>query len=104
METGQLEIAIDELMKFAQFCDVILFEPSLRGKTGGMGLNYDYEKIISPYLQYCKRFSIAGGLKSDNLPEALKLNPYAVHVSSGVESEVGKKDREKVKEFIRRCK
>lgn len=102
-ETGQLEMDINEFAEFARVCDVILFEPSLRGRKGGIGLKYDYEKI-TPYVHYCKRFSIAGGLAHDNVQEALKLNPYAVHVSSGIESEIGKKDGEKVKAFIKRCK
>ncbi len=103
VKKGKIEMDLDEFMEFTQVCDVILFEASLHGKTGGMGLKYDYRNIM-PYLQYCKRFNIAGGLHPDNVQEALKLNPYAVHVSSGVESEGGRKDKEKVEAFMKRCK
>lgn len=98
-----IEFSIEELKDFSHVCDVILFEPSKHGKTGGIGLEYDYKKLLSPYLNYCKRFNIAGGLTPGNVNKALLLKPYAVHVSSGVESIFGIKDQRKVEEFIRRC-
>jgi phosphoribosylanthranilate isomerase len=44
---------------------------------------------------------VAGGLNKDNLNELfIKNNPYAVDVSSGVESLKGKKDYNMMQEFI----
>ena len=48
---------------------------------------------------------LAGGLNPDTVADAIaQVNPYAVDVSSGVESEPGIKDIAKIKEFIRKVR
>lgn len=49
----------------------------------------------------CSKFILAGGLTSANLKELKDYNFFAVDVSSGVEKSKGKKDKEKMKEFIK---
>jgi len=76
-----------------------LLDSRVKGKRGGTGETFDWElaKIALPY----GRVILAGGLTPENVTEAIKaVNPYAVDVSTGVESAPGKKDFEKMKRFI----
>ena len=48
----------------------------------------------------CSNLIIAGGLNATNLSELKGLNFYGVDVSSGVEAVKGKKDKQKMMEFV----
>ena len=48
----------------------------------------------------CSKFTLAGGLTASNLHELKGYNFYAVDVSSGVELEKGKKDKQKMLDFV----
>ena len=50
-----------------------------------------------------KPFFLAGGISINNVDNALKLNPYAIDVSSSVETD-GFKDELKIKEIIRKVR
>lgn len=67
--------------------------------TGGTGQAFDWTLAAAldrPYF-------LAGGLHPGNAAAAAELRPYAVDVSSGIETE-GVKDRQKMIEFVRRIR
>ncbi len=87
----------DEATTYAEHADALLFENGVPGT----GTGFDYSQTP---VDCCRRAIIAGGLNIDNLERAKVMKPYALDVSSGVESAPGKKDQELVREFIRRCR
>ena len=72
----------------------------LDNKDGGTGQAFDWSligKTTKPYF-------LAGGLDTDNVTNAINQTvPYALDVSSGVETD-GFKDPGKIKKFIRRVR
>lgn len=66
---------------------------------GGTGRTFNWE--IAASAAKSKRIVLAGGLTPDNVADAVRqVRPYAVDVSSGVESEPGRKDLKKLQKFI----
>ncbi len=102
--TGELGYGPETFREIVEVSDLVVFEPTRNGIYGGMGIEYDYEALLHDYCGFCDRFSIAGGLTPYNVEKALKLRPYSVDVSSGVESSIGKKDPTLVQQFIQKCK
>ncbi len=70
---------------------------------GGSGARFDWEMIPQPMRG---RIVLSGGLTPQNVADAVKLiQPWAVDVSSGVESsEKGIKDHHKITQFIEAVK
>ncbi len=87
----------EEAAIFAEHADALLFENGVPGT----GTGFDYSQTP---VNCCRRAIIAGGLNIDNLERAKVMKPYALDVSSGVESALGRKDPELVREFVRRCR
>ena len=78
--------------------DYLLFD----APVAGSGQTFDWGQIDTTGLN--QPFFIAGGLKEDNVVKAIQhFTPYAVDVSSGVETD-GQKDHEKIRRFIERVK
>jgi phosphoribosylanthranilate isomerase len=67
---------------------------------GGTGKKFNWDLAIEVQ-KFGKPIFLAGGLTPENVADAVKkVRPFAVDVSSGVESAPGKKDHAKVKAFI----
>ena len=78
--------------------DYLLFD----APVAGSGQTFDWGRLDTTELS--QPFFIAGGLNEDNVEEAIQhFTPYAVDVSSGVETN-GQKDHEKIRRFIERVK
>lgn len=78
--------------------DYLLFD----APVAGSGRTFDWNKLDSSAIS--QPFFIAGGLDADNVRAAVQtFSPYAVDVSSGVETD-GVKDNEKIRRFIERVK
>ncbi len=76
------------------------WSPAVHGGTGTT-FNWDIAALASA--SHC--IILAGGLTPENVAVAVAtVKPYAVDVSSGVESAPGKKDAVKVSRFIRAAK
>lgn len=68
-------------------------------KQAGSGQSFDWqllEHIQRPYF-------LAGGLNIDNIPAALSHQPFALDISSGVETD-GYKDMNKIAQIVRRIR
>ncbi|MCH5303867.1 MAG: phosphoribosylanthranilate isomerase [Ruminococcus sp.] len=82
-------------------CQYLLLDTAYKDKVGGGGKKFNWD-IIPDDIK--KPFFLAGGLNAENISDALKkVNPYCIDLSSSVETN-GFKDREKVKEVIKKAR
>ncbi len=80
-----------------------LLDTFVEGKLGGTGNTFPLE--LASRAKAYGRVIIAGGLHPGNVVEAIQyVRPYGVDVSSGVEARPGKKDPEKLREFLARVR
>lgn len=80
--------------------DSILLDSGIAGKTGGTGCVHDWELSRRIAEETEIPLILAGGLKPENVQEAIRVvSPYAVDTASGVET-LGKKDAVKIRNFI----
>ena len=88
----------DQEAKVTSTADFLLFD----APVAGSGQTFDWDLLKDQKIQ--QDFFIAGGLTVDNVHQAREtFQPYALDVSSGVETD-GHKDIEKIKAFIEGAK
>jgi len=80
----------------SQLLNYVLLDTYHKDAYGGIGESFDWKllsKVKRPYF-------LAGGIGSDNVSEAMSHHPYAIDISSKVETE-GMKDEKKLTELFR---
>ncbi|MCQ8903669.1 MAG: phosphoribosylanthranilate isomerase [Methanothrix sp.] len=90
--------------EMSRVADAILVDTPVSGGVGGSGRTHDWSLTarMRPMLQ--APLILAGGLRPENIVDAIDaVKPYAVDVSSGVETD-GRKDPVKIEEFVRRVR
>jgi phosphoribosylanthranilate isomerase len=73
-----------------------LLDASVPGMYGGTGTTFDWRKAQEA--SHYGRIILSGGITPENVALAARaVRPYAIDVSSGVESSPGVKDRERIR-------
>jgi len=89
---------IEEMKKYR--ADAYLLDSWVHGMPGGTGKTFDWSIARKVVKRSTKPVILAGGLNDANVAQAvMEVSPYAVDVSSGVET-FGKKDKNKIIRFM----
>jgi phosphoribosylanthranilate isomerase len=93
---------LDMLAEAANESDAVLVEPKVAHVRGGAGLPLDLAVAREARSRLAGHpMALAGGLTAETVSEALALvRPEIVDVSSGVESQPGIKDLDKIARFV----
>lgn len=93
-----VQVQADQGFPLDQRADYLLLD----APVAGSGKTFDWQLVATDAIR--DKLFVAGGLTVDNVQAAVQhFHPFAVDVSSGVETD-GKKDPDKIREFIRRAK
>ncbi len=77
-----------------------LLDTYFPGQAGGTGASFDWRLAVAAKM-LGRPIVLAGGLNPDNVAQAIReVQPYGVDVSSGVETAPGRKDRQKLRDFV----
>jgi phosphoribosylanthranilate isomerase len=81
--------------------DALLLDAFVEGVFGGTGKRVNWDLAAEVVANCAKPVILAGGLTPDNVGDAVRrVKPYAVDVSSGIESEARLKDPGKLRAFV----
>jgi phosphoribosylanthranilate isomerase len=106
IKTVQASSGIDSLAtkveSYREVADRILLDSGSPAERGGTGKRFAWKEVANALTNLAgTRVIVAGGLNPENVAEAIAtLQPWGVDVVTGVESEPGKKDPDKVRAFV----
>ena len=78
----------------------ILFESYKKGIYGGSGESFDW-KIIEN-INLTQKNVLSGGISIKNVDNAIRTQPWCIDINSGVESSIGIKDINLVKDILKK--
>lgn len=91
--------------------NAVLLDAVKSGASGGLGIAFDWkaaQRIVREvWVEFAseKKLIVAGGLRPENVAEAIAcFEPYGVDVASGTEASPGKKDPQRLREFLQNAK
>ena len=80
----------------AYSCDYILLDTYRKGLQGGTGETFDWS--VAHAVSQMRPTILAGGIGPENIADAIAAaNPFAVDISSRIESQPGRKDSEQLR-------
>ncbi|GAM59346.1 indole-3-glycerol phosphate synthase [Vibrio ishigakensis] len=86
---------MEDMPSFINNVDRHLLDSKVGNQSGGTGVAFDWTKIND------KNVMLAGGLNPDNVAEAAELGVKGLDLNSGVESELGKKSKQKLEQAFK---
>lgn len=102
-ENTTADMLAEQIEPYRSSVDYLLFDTQTDGQWGGTGQYFDWN--VLEQLSSGIPFFLSGGLQAGNVREACQtVHPYAVDLSSGVESEPGIKSFDKIEDFMERMR
>ncbi len=93
------DASVEEMLDAYPEARGLLLDSHATGAAGGTGETFDWDNIPQKFRE---SIILAGGLNPDNVAEAIRrIKPYAVDLSSGVESSPGIKDADLVAKLMK---
>jgi phosphoribosylanthranilate isomerase len=108
-DAGAAEQIAEQIAEHARNAnvDAVLVDSRTATAVGGTGVSFDWGEARKTVFGNAGRLKLiaAGGLNPANVTEAIAiLRPWGVDVVSGVEATPGRKDPDKVREFVTRAR
>jgi phosphoribosylanthranilate isomerase len=106
---GSADLVSEQVKDYARNSDVdlVLVDSRTATAVGGTGVTFDWAEARRSVFGDAGKLKLvaAGGLSPANVAEAIStLQPWGVDVVSGVEASAGRKDPEKLREFVARAR